>query len=178
MLSGGIPLTSHLKCVIGPSSLCVSSSSCPTAWNANPTNIPPLQRPAILLYPLIPPSACESIDNWLRGQDTHLCLHYRPRYPHRDTIYPRPVQSLPSLRDFLRNEGIETDIEPRQPCRIDATHENAREDARRRAIRSATTRYGFPGHAKAQSHRLPSVLGRVQFWNALAVLLSMDNRRF
>jgi len=153
----------HLKCVIGPSSLCVPPPSCPTAWNTNPTNIPPLQRPAIPLFPLVPTPACESIGKWLHGRDTHLFPHCRPRYPQRDTIYPRPVQSLPPLRAFLRNEGIDTDIEPHQPCRIDSSHEIAREQARWRAIRAATTRYGHPEHAKSLSHRLPSVLGRVQF---------------
>lgn len=114
------------------------------------------------------------------GRNTHVFPHCRPRYPQRDTIYPRPVQSLPPLRAFLRNEGIDTAIDPRQPCRIDATHEIAREEARRRAIRAATARYVLPEQSRAQSRRLPSVLGWVQCWsmNTMMVLLSMDNQRF
>jgi len=84
------------------------------------------------------------LTKWLRGQENHnLFPHCRPRYPQRDAIYPRPVQSLPPLRAFLRDEGIDTDIDPRQPCFIGATHEVAREEARRRALRAAATRYGF-----------------------------------
>jgi len=64
-----------------------------------------------------------------------------PRGPQRDFIHPRPVQSLPPLRAFLRNEGIDTDIEPPQQCLVRATHEVAREEARRRAIRAAPTRF-------------------------------------
>jgi hypothetical protein len=63
-----------------------------------------------------------------------------PRSPQRDFIYPRPVQSLPPLRAFLRNSGIDTDIEPRHHGLISATHEIAREEARRRAVRAATAR--------------------------------------
>lgn len=85
-----------------------------------------------------------------RGRDNHyLFSHRRPRYPQRDAIYPRPVQSLPPLRAFLRNEGIDADIEPRQPCLVGATHEVAREEARRRAVRAAATRYGFVEYTKA-----------------------------
>jgi hypothetical protein len=78
--------------------------------------------------------------------------HYRPRGPQRDFIYPRPVQSLPPLRAFLRNEGIDTDIEPRQQRLVSATHEVAREEARRRAIRATATRYVFLEHTEASSH--------------------------
>ena len=69
--------------------------------------------------------------------------NYRPRCPQRDFIHPRPVQSLPSLREFLRTEGIATDIEPRQEGLISATREVAREEAMRRALRAAATRYVF-----------------------------------
>jgi hypothetical protein len=77
----------------------------------------------------------------------------RTRCPQRDFIHPRPVQSLPPLRAFLREEGIDTDIEPRRPCHIGSAHEVAREDARRRALRAATTRYGSLGRTEAKSHR-------------------------
>ena len=125
----------------------------------------------------------ECFGKWLRGWDNHyLFPHCRPRYPQRDAIYPRPVQSLPPLRAFLRNEGIDTDIEPRQPCLIGATHEVAREEARRRALRAAVTRYGFVEYTKAQSHCLPSAVmpGWAQFWvmNTVTVLLLMGSQRF
>jgi hypothetical protein len=125
----------------------------------------------------------EYFSKWLRGRDNHnLFPHCRPRYPQRDAIHPRPVQSLPPLRAFLRNEGIDTDIEPRQPCPIGATHEVAREEARRRALRAAATRYGFVEHTKAQSHCLSSAVmsGWAQFWvmNTVTVLLLMGNQLF
>lgn len=75
--------------------------------------------------------------------------HYRPRGPQRDFIYPRPVQSLPPLRAFLRNEGIDTDVVPRQQTLVSATHEVAREEARRRAIRAAPTRCVYLEHTEA-----------------------------
>lgn len=86
-------------------------------------------------YSNSPPSPASSDTSV--SSNTHLTP---PRGPQRDFIYPRPVQSLPPLRAFLRNEGIDTDIEPRQQCLVRATHEVAREDARRRAIRAAPTR--------------------------------------
>jgi hypothetical protein len=92
----------------------------------------------------------------------NLFPHCRPRYPQRDAIHPRPVQSLPPLRAFLRDEGIDTEIEPRQPCLIGATHEVAREEARRRALRAAATRYGFvETHLNPVSLPLPSCHARV-----------------
>lgn len=86
---------------------------------------------------------------------SHNPQHYRPRGPQRDFIYPRPVQSLPPLRTFLRNSGIDTDIEPRQPSLVSATHEVAREEARRRAIRATATRYVSLEHTEAPSHYPP-----------------------
>jgi hypothetical protein len=88
-------------------------------------------------------------------RDCHNVQHYRPRGPQRDFIYPRPVQSLPPLRAFLRNEGIDTDIEPRQQRLARPTHELAREEARWRAIRAAPTRYVFLDHTQASSHYPP-----------------------
>jgi hypothetical protein len=88
-------------------------------------------------------------------RDGHNPQHYRPRGPQRDFIYPRPVQSLPPLRAFLRNEGIDTDIEPRQQRLVSATHEVAREEARRRVLRAAPTRYVFLEHTEASSHYSP-----------------------
>jgi hypothetical protein len=94
----------------------------------------------------------------LQGQcrrDNHNPQRYRPRGPQRDFVYPRPVQSLPPLRAFLRNEGIDTDIEPRQQSPVSATHEVAREEARRRAIRATATRYVSLEHTEAPSHYPP-----------------------
>ncbi len=68
---------------------------------------------------------------------------YSPRRPQRDLIYPRPVQSLPPLRAFLRNEGINADIDARHPQLVGTTHEAAREEARRKALKAAATRYVF-----------------------------------
>ncbi|KAI0307107.1 hypothetical protein B0F90DRAFT_1813915 [Multifurca ochricompacta] len=65
-----------------------------------------------------------------------------PRCPQRDFIYPRPVQSLPPLRAFLRDEGIDTEIELPQPPLVGASHDGAGEEACRRALRVTATRYG------------------------------------
>ncbi|KAI9513339.1 hypothetical protein F5148DRAFT_1319097 [Russula earlei] len=82
--------------------------------------------------PLSPASSDTSVSS-----NTHAIS---PRCPQRDFINPRPVQTLPPLRAFLREEGIDADIEPRQPRFIGATHEIAREEARRRALRPVATR--------------------------------------
>lgn len=63
---------------------------------------------------------------------------YSPRRPQRDLCHPHPVQSLPPLRAFLRNEGIDADIDARL---VGTTHGAAREEARRRALKAAATRY-------------------------------------
>lgn len=70
-------------------------------------------------------------------------LFCSPRRLQRDLPYPRPVQSLPPLRAFLRNEGINADIETRHSQLIGTAHEAAREEARRRALKAAATRYVF-----------------------------------
>ncbi len=77
------------------------------------------------------------------GQNAYSIFRlYSPRRQ-RDLIYPRPVQTLPPLRAFLRNEGINADIETRHPQLTGTVHEVAREEARRRALKAAATRYVF-----------------------------------
>lgn len=66
---------------------------------------------------------------------------YSPRRPQRDLIHSHPVQSLPPLRAFLRNEGIDADIGNRLPQVVGASREAAREEARRRDLKAAAKRY-------------------------------------
>lgn len=70
---------------------------------------------------------------------SHTC-ESPPRRAQRDLIHPYPVRSLPPLRAFLRNEGINADIETRHPQLVGNAHETAREEARRRALKAAATR--------------------------------------
>jgi hypothetical protein len=73
------------------------------------------------------------------------CFGYSPRRPQRDLIHPCPVQSLPPLRAFLRNKGINADIDARRPQLVGTAHEAAREEARRRALKAPATRCVFFG---------------------------------
>jgi hypothetical protein len=67
--------------------------------------------------------------------------HESPPWRHqRDLIHPCTVQSLPPLRAFLRNEGINADIDACRPQLVGTAHEVAREEARRRALKSPATR--------------------------------------
>ena len=80
---------------------------------------------------------------------------YSPRRPQRDLIHHCPVQSLPPLRAFLRNKGINADIDARRPQLVGIVHESAREEARRRALKAPATRYVCPlAHRSPQSYCL------------------------
>jgi hypothetical protein len=146
----------HLKCAIrSPSRESLLLNHAPPLGIRSLLQLSPLssvqRHICVLEYPRHTVSA---LHNQCR-RDCHNAQLYRPRVPQRDFIYPRPVQSLPPLRAFLRNEGIDTDIEPRQQCLVRATHEVAREEARRRAIRADPTRYVSLEHTEASSHYPP-----------------------
>ena len=68
-----------------------------------------------------------------------------PRRRQRDLIHPYPTQSLPPLRAFLRNKGINADIDACRPQLLGTAHEAAREEARRRALKAPAMRCVFFG---------------------------------
>ncbi|KAH9006757.1 hypothetical protein EDB86DRAFT_4933 [Lactarius hatsudake] len=89
------------------------------------------ERGLYLKYPSLAPSYAST------SSHTH---ESSPRRPQRDLIHPQPAQSLPPLRAFLRDEGINADIDARHPQFVGTAHEAAREEARRRALKAAATR--------------------------------------